>query len=129
MQGYDLDGTLAAVDFTEANTRGLTNVYRSAKLIYAPREPFIIITARRVPTTAERNATIEWCQTNVPNYRGLYFVDGTEDEVIAKKVRYIRSRELTAWTDNNPGILAKMKELTDVPLYLMTADGTKERYR
>ena len=128
MIGFDLDDTLAAVEYELASQRGLANVYRSAKLIYRPTEPFIIVTARPVKTTAERNATIEWCKENVPNYRGLYFVTGTESEIIQKKVGYIRSRNLTSWTDNNRDILAQMKELTTVPLYWMKQDGTRERY-
>lgn len=128
MIGFDLDDTLAKVEYDLAGVRGLANVYRSAKLIYKPTEPFIVVTARRIPSNADRNATIEWLKENVPNYRGLYFVTGTEDQIIQKKVGYIRSRELTSWTDNNRDILAKMKELTTVPLYWMKQDGTRERF-
>lgn len=128
MIGFDLDDTLAKVEYDLAGERGLANVYRSAKLLYKPSEPFIVVTARRIPSNADRNATIDWMKENVPNYRGLYFVTGTEDQIIQKKVSYIRSRELTSWTDNNRDILAKIKELTTVPLYWMKQDGTRERF-
>lgn len=128
MQGYDLDDTLAATAFEQAGLRGLVAVFRDAKVIYKPREPFIVITARPHSTSALRTATENWLKENQPNYRGIYYVSGSEAEIIKAKARLIKEKRLTSFTDNNTNILAALKKETNITLYKMLASGVKKPY-
>lgn len=60
MDAYDLDDTLANTSYISAGFSGLVNVFRTAKVIYKPSSPFIVITARTHSTAAQKNATLEW---------------------------------------------------------------------
>lgn len=129
MIGYDLDDTLAKVDWAAASTRGLANIYAGAKVLYTPTQDFIVITARVHSSAEQRNATLNWLKDNQPHFKGLHYVSGTEAEVVKGKARLIRQYNLTSYTDNNRDILAKLKtELgSDVQLYFMHQDGSKTR--
>lgn len=128
MQGYDLDDTLAATKFEDAGLRGLVAVFRDAKVIYKPSQPFIVITARPHSTSALRTATENWLKENQPNYRGIYYVSGSEAEIIKAKARLIKEKRLTSFTDNNTNILAALKKETNITLYKMLASGVKKPY-
>lgn len=117
MIGYDLDDTLAGVDFALARTRGLANVYRSAKVLLTPSEPFIVITARTVPSDAEKKATTEWLKEHQPNFKAIYYVSGTEEQVIQKKASAITRYKLTDYYDNNQTIVDKLRELTRAKIH------------
>ena len=129
MQGYDLDDTLAKVEFAQASVRGLANVFASAKVIYKPESPFIVITARPHSTSAMKTATENWLKDNQPNYKGTYYVSGSEAEIIQAKIRLIKDKNLTDFTDNNTSILAELKkELNNVRLWKMYSTGKRIRY-
>lgn len=130
MQGYDLDDTLAATEYQNAGVRGLANVFASAKVIYTPSQPFIVITARTHATSQQKTATEKWLRDNMNNYKGIYYVSGSEADIVKAKARIIRNRNLDSFTDNNTGILKALQaELgTDFPLYRMYADGSRKRY-
>lgn len=126
MIGYDLDDTLAKVDWNEASTRGLAVIFAQAKVITKPRDPFIVITARPHGTIALRKATEDWLQANQPNYKGTYYVSGSETEIIQGKARIIKDHNLTGFVDNNTDILKALKDLNlGVKLYKATAKGRK----
>lgn len=125
MDGYDLDDTLAATEFANAATRGLVNVFKSAKVIYKPQSPFVVITARSHSTQAERRATTEWLRENQPNYRAIYYCEGSETDVAKRKADLIKRLNLKSFTDNNSDILGQIADQTEgVRLYKMSR-GTR----
>lgn len=129
MQGYDLDDTLAKVEFQFASTRGLANVYRSAKVLYTPDAPFVVITARSHGTEALKTATRDWLKENQPNWSGrIIWCSGTEEQVIAKKAQAINSLGLTDFTDNNTDILEKLAPLTNTSLWRIS-NGNRTPYQ
>lgn len=125
MDGYDLDDTLADVDYDQADTRGLATVFSQAGIIYTPTAEFVVITARTQTADAKR-ATEKWLTDNFELYRGTYYVSGTEEEVIAGKAQFIRDLELASFTDNNLAILDALADLVPatVELYYMD-DGSR----
>lgn len=124
MQGYDLDDTLAAVNFAAAAERGMATVFAQARVIYTPNTDFIVISARPHSTSAMRTATENWLQENQPHFKGIYYVSGTEAEIINKKAQIINEKRLTDFTDNNRDILAKLKDqVPNTQLWVMTAQG------
>lgn len=128
MQGYDLDDTLAKVDFEQASIRGLANVYRGAKVLYVPTEEFVVITARSHGTEALKTATREWLKEHQPNWTGrIVWCEGTEEEIIKKKAQAINALNLTAFTDNNTDILKALKPLVTANLWRFT-DGQRIRF-
>lgn len=128
--GYDLDDTLADVNYDLAPTIGLANVFRRATVLYRPAGDFIVITARPNKRQEYRNATRQWLTDNYDNYKGIRYVSGTEEEIVNKKAELIKSLRLDSFTDNNSTILGKLKTILGarVPLYKMYQDGHKERY-
>lgn len=129
MQGYDLDDTLAGVDFAEAQTRGLARVFSQAKVLYVPRSEFTVITARPHGTAELRRATSAWLALNQPNWdKEIHYCEGTEAQIIAKKAETINRLGLTDFTDNNTDILRALAPLTTATLWRMTADGTRTRF-
>jgi hypothetical protein len=128
MQGYDLDDTLAEVEFDLASVRGLANVFRGAKVKYVPDAEFVVITARPHDTEALKRATRDWLRENQPNWSGrIIWASGSEDEIIKKKAQAINSLGLTDFTDNNKDILEKLSPLTTAPLWEIS-DGQRERF-
>lgn len=127
MKGYDLDDTLSSVNYTAAGVRGLANVFKSGQVLFVPDSDFIVITARPHGTQELRNATIEWLRKNQPNYRGIRWVDGSEEEIIQKKADLIRSNNLTSFTDNNVSILRRLKEILPASVQLFRMVGKQER--
>jgi hypothetical protein len=117
MIAYDLDDTLAKVEFESAGVRGLANVFRSAKVIRTPDEPFIVITARPHDTRAMRNATREWLREHQPNFTRIFYVSGSEQEIIRGKARLIDQLNITDFYDNNADIVAKLRELTTATIH------------
>lgn len=128
MQGYDLDDTLAKVEFDLASVRGLANVYRGAKVLYVPQEDFVVITARSHGTEALKTATREWLKEHQPNWTGrIIWCEGTEEEIIKKKAQAINALNLTDFTDNNEDILKALAPLTNATLWKFS-DGRKQRF-
>lgn len=128
MQGYDLDGTLADVDYDLAGVRGLVNVFKSAKVIYTPRDPFVVITARPHATVEQKQATTEWLRTNQPNFKAIYYVpSGSEAEVAKSKARVINRLNLDSYTCDNQEFNDLLRPLVPgVTIYHMSSDGNKE---
>ena len=130
MEAFDLDDTLASVDFAEANTRSLETVFRQAKVLYQPNVAFIVITARPHGTAALRTATADWLKTNEPNWTGgIYYCNAdSEQAVIEEKARLIKAHRVTDFTDNNEDILATLKPMVPgVTLWLMD-NGVRTRF-
>lgn len=128
MQGYDLDDTLAKAEFQYASTRGLANVYRSAKVLYTPDAEFVVITARSHGTETLKTATRDWLKEHEPNWSGrIIWCSGTEAEVIKKKAQAINSLGLTDFTDNNTDILKALAPLTTATLWHIN-NGNRTRY-
>ena len=127
MQGYDLDNTLAKVEYDQANTRGLVNLFKSAKVIYTPSTPFVVITARPHDTSQQRKATADWLLENQPNFKAIYYVpSGSEEKVAKAKAAVIKRLNLDSYTCDNPQFNELLKPLVPgVTVYKMNADGTK----
>jgi hypothetical protein len=127
MQGYDLDGTLADVDYELAGIRGLTNVFKSAKVIYTPRTPFVVITARPHSTTEQKRATTQWLRDNQPNFKAIYYVpSGSEANVAKAKAAVIKRLNLDSYTcDNEEFNQLLMPLVPGVKVYKMSSNGEK----
>ena len=128
MDGYDLDGTLADVNYDEANVRGLATVFSQAQVEYYPQSPFVVITARSHSTKELRDATEAWLQDNFTEYKGTYYVEGNEAQVIQAKADLIAELNLESFTDDNPAILAALADLVPAFVGLYTIeDGSRVR--
>lgn len=129
MDAYDLDGTLADTRYVLAAARGLVNVFKSAKVLYTPRTEFVVITARTHTTKEQREATTQWLNDNQPNHKAIYYVDsGSEQKIAEEKVRVMKAHNVTSFTDNNPDVLKRIKELLpELDLYIIRG-GKRERY-
>lgn len=127
MQGYDLDGTLANVEYQNASVRGLVNVFKAAKVIYKPSAPFVVITARPHATAQQRQATTEWLKENQPQFKAIYYVpSGSEATVAKSKAAVIKRLNLDSYTCDNAEFNRLLKPLVPgVRVYKMNADGTK----
>lgn len=127
MQGYDLDGTLAATEYANASVRGLVNVFKSAKVIYKPSTPFVVITARPHENTQQRQATTEWLKENQPNFKAIYYVPTGSEEAVAKsKAAVIKRLNLDSYTCDNQDFNRLLQPLVPgVAVYKMTANGEK----
>jgi len=122
MDAYDLDDTLANASYISASFRGLVNVFKTAKVIYKPSSPFIVITARTHSTSEQRAATLEWLKENQPNFKAIYYVSsGAPAKVAEEKLRVMKAHNVTSFTDNNSDVLAELKKLeTGIELYKMS---------
>lgn len=130
MEAYDLDDTLASVDFAEANVRSLATVFRQAQVLYQPDVPFIVITARPHASADTRRATADWLKANEPNWTGdIYYCNAdSEQGVIEEKARLIKAHRVTDFTDNNEEILTALKPLVPgVQLWLID-NGDRTRF-
>lgn len=127
MQGYDLDGTLANVEYANASVRGLTNVFKSAKVIYKPSRPFVVITARPHATAEQRQATTQWLRDNQPNFKAIYYVpSGSEANVAKSKAAVIKRLNLDSYTCDNEEFNQLLKPLVPgVKVYKMSSRGEK----
>lgn len=127
MDAYDLDDTLADASYISAGFRGLANVFKTAKVIYKPSSPFIVITARTHSTAEQRSATLAWLRENQPNFKAIYYVQsGVAKKVAEEKVRVMKAHNVTSFTDNNIDVLNALKDLlTGVDLYRMSKSGKR----
>ena len=106
-----MDGTLADTNYSKVfSHKQLVAMYRDAPVLYKPQSPFIAITARGTDADV-KNATRAWLKDNQPNCKGVYFVSGGEDAIVAKKTAIMKRLNVTDWTDNNASILGKIKKL------------------
>jgi hypothetical protein len=118
MDGYDLDDTLAKVNYKQAGYKNLTQIYADAPVIYKPDTPFVVITARSIRNSADKSATEKWLQQNEPNYRRAYYVSGSD--AVKKKADIIQRLNLATYTDNNAKNLAELRTLVpNVALFIM----------
>lgn len=129
MDAYDLDDTLANASYISAGFRGLANVFKTAKVIYKPSSPFIVITARAHATSEQRTATLEWLKENQPNFKAIYYVQsGAAAKVAEEKLSVMKRHNVTSFTDNNSDILNELKKLdTGIELYKMSG-GKRTKY-
>ena len=130
MEAYDLDDTLAKVDFAQANIRSLETVYRQAKVLYQPDVAFIVITARPHGSAALRTATADWLKTNEPNWTGgIYYCQAdNEQAVIEEKARLIKAHQVTDFTDNNRDILTALKPMVPGVVLWIIDNGRRARF-
>ena len=126
MQGFDLDDTLAHVNYQSIfGSTSLIDALNNAKVIYTPKSEFVIITARKGSEEVHKTTT-QWVNKTFPNCKRVYFVSGNTEKVIQEKARLIKELNLTDFTDNNREILAGIKKLeTGATLWVMTQDGRK----
>jgi len=131
MQGYDLDGTLAGTDFTQAGRKSMADIFTDAPVIHAPSTDFVVITARLHDTAAEREATLAWMAKNQPHFAGIHYVEAGSPEATAKaKAAVITRLKLTDFTDNNRDVLAALAGLdTGAKLWVMGTDGVRVAHR
>ena len=130
MEAFDLDDTLAAVDFEQAPVRSLETVYRQAKVLYQPDVAFIVITARPNGSAGVRTATADWLKANQPNWTGAidYCRGNDEQGIIEEKARLIKAHRVTDFTDNNENILAGLKPLVPGVVLWLIEDGVRTRF-
>ena len=130
MEAFDLDDTLAAVDFEQAPVRSLETVYRQAKVLYQPDVAFIVITARPNGSAGVRTATADWLKANQPNWTGaIYYCRGNDEQgIIEEKARLIKAHRVTDFTDNNENILAGLKPLVPGVVLWLIEDGVRSRF-
>ena len=130
MEAFDLDDTLAAVDFAEAPVRSLETVFRQAKVLYQPDVAFIVITARPHASAGVRTATADWLKANQPNWTGaIYYCRGNDEQgIIEEKARLIKAHRVTDFTDNNENILAGLKPLVPGVVLWLIDNGVRTRF-
>ena len=130
MEAFDLDDTLASVDFEQAPVRSLETVYRQAKVLYQPDVAFIVITARPNGSAGVRTATADWLKANQPNWTGaIYYCRGNNEQgIIEEKARLITAHRVTDFTDNNENILAGLKPLVPGVVLWLIEDGVRTRF-
>lgn len=123
MQGYDLDDTLAQVDFRAASNRSLADLFATAPVIYTPNDAFVVITGRPAKTALERAATSAWLAQHQPNFIEIYYVPkaNTAAGSAANKAAVINRLGVTDFTDDNPNVLAELAKLTMARLWVMSA--------
>lgn len=120
MDGYDLDDTLAEVNFKQAAFKSMESIFTDAPVIYKPEGAFVVITGRPAKSKAERTATESWLRKNMPGFRKIYYVTGSEKKVLEEKAGIIGRLNLASYTDNNPKALGAIRQmLPRVPLFLM----------
>lgn len=127
MQAFDLVDTLVEINYSVRSRRQLIDNILNAKVIYRPRGQFRIFTAQQ-DNSEIHDAISRMVSINFPNCIRVHFVSGGEAQVAEAKARLIKQHAITEFTDNNRGILAKIKELVSgVTLWVMTENG-KKRY-
>lgn len=126
MQAYDLVDTLVHINYKAVFGRtSLLKQIQNATIIYKPQGNFIIITAQQ-DSADVHSAISEMVSKNFPNCEHVHFVSGSETEIADSKARIIEQKNITDFTDNNVGILAKIKAKgLNVKLWRMTQDGRK----
>lgn len=123
MDGYDLDDTLAAVNYKQAGFKNLSDIYANAPVIYTPDSPFVIITARSIRSRADKLATDKWVRENMPNCRKVYYVSGAD--IDKQKSDIVRRLHLASYTDNNPKHITAMKPLLPGVKFFIMRDGKR----
>lgn len=128
MDGYDLDDTLARVNFKQAAFKSMESIFTDAPVIYKPEGSFVVITGRPAKSKAEKVATENWLRKNMTGFRKIYYVSGGEKQVIEQKAGIIGRLHLASYTDNNPKALEAIRQLLPrVPLFIMR-DGKRSPF-
>jgi hypothetical protein len=126
MDGYDLQDTLVHINYSASfGKRQLLDNISKAEILYKPTGDFVIVTAQQ--DDREIHTVIrDMVEANFPKCQGVYFVSGSEQEVIDKKAASIARLKLSSFTDNNLDILAGIKAKNlGVRLFKMTKTGRK----
>lgn len=126
MDGFDLDDTLARVNYKQAGFKSLTDIYASAPVIYTPDSPFVIITARSIRSKSDKTATEQWVNEHMPNCRKVYYVPGKD--IVHEKAGIISRLHLSSYTDNNANHLAAMKKLLPRVKFYIMRDGKRQEF-
>lgn len=126
MDYYDFSDTLAKVDWNSGN---IPNAIRNAKPIYKPRGAFSVITAQQ-DNPAIHAAVKAWLLDHYPDTaKRVYFVSGSELNIIKGKIRILKDQGATSFSDNNTNILKAIKaEMPSLDLYQVNASGERTRY-
>ena len=123
MDGYDLDDTLAAVNYKQAGFKSLSDIYASAPVIYTPDAPFVIITARAIRSRADKLATDKWVREHQPNCRKVYYVSGSD--IDSKKAAIVKRLHLQSYTDNNGKHITGMRSLLPGVKFFLMQNGKR----
>lgn len=118
MDFYDFSDTLAKVDWNSGN---IPAAIRKARLLYEPRTRFAVITAQQ-QNQEIRNAVVQWLAANYGDLCDrVYFVSGSEANIIKGKARILAEQNADSFTDNNVNILRGIaQELPNLRLYKAT---------
>ena len=127
MDGFDLDGTLADVNFQQAAVRGMAAIFTGVPVIYTPDKPFVVITGRPHSTGEQTRATTRWLTEHQPNFKAIYYVEGSEAQMIEQKASIINRLRLATFTDNNPDVLTALSKLTRAQLFILE-NGQRVRF-
>lgn len=128
MQAYDLDDTLARVDFRDATQESLVDLFTAAPVLYVPTVNFVVITGRPHSTAAQRKATDSWLAEHEPHCQGVHYVTPGDAAATARtKAAAIKNLKVTDYTDNNAEVLAELAGLTAAQLWHIQ-DGKRTAY-
>lgn len=118
MDFYDFSDTLAKVDWNSGN---IPAAIAKARILYEPRGKFAVITAQQ-DNQAIRQAVIKWLASNYGDQCDrIYFVSGSEANIIRSKARILAEQNADSFTDNNVNILRGIaQELPNLRLYKAT---------
>ena len=113
-RAFDLQDTLVRINY---NAQDLFAAIAQADKLYTPVGDFIVISAQ--PTSgAIRGAIRTMINDKYPNCTNIYFVSGSEQQVISAKARAIKNHSVTEFTDNNTAILKELSlRLPNVKFY------------
>jgi hypothetical protein len=128
MEGYDLDDTLARMDYHNGETP--EQRFANAPMMYEPKSAFVVISGRRLATPAEREATMTWLLDKQAHFMGYYASTGRDaKQVAASKGAIIHKLGLSDYTDNNVNVLAELAALgTGATLWTMSPKGVRARF-
>lgn len=126
MDGFDLQDTLVHIDYSASfGKRQLLENIAKASIKYRPTSDFVIITAQQDDQEIH-TAIRDMVEKRLPKCQGVYFVSGSQEDIINKKAAGIRRLRLTSFTDNNLDILAGIKAKNiGIRLFKMTSTGRK----
>lgn len=121
MDFYDFSDTLAKVDWNSGN---IPAAIAKARILYEPTGRFAVITAQQ-DNQAIRQAVIKWLASNYGDQCDrVYFVSGSEANIIKAKSRILAEQNADSFTDNNVNILRGIaQELPNLRLYKASGGG------
>jgi 5'(3')-deoxyribonucleotidase len=124
MIAFDLDNTLANINFD--NVYGINDLVarmQKATVRYKPTNNFIIITARG-DNPKVQEATRTWVKENLPGCEGIYFVTGSGNAVVSKKIAVMKRHNVTEFADGRSSVLDEFKKQDpSLKLWHVTSHG------